>query len=60
MIGNQNKHQELSTELTSEYISILNSAAGLKVMGDVFNLNFDYNKQFESIKKVNLNMVVKF
>lgn len=60
MIGNQSKHQELSTELTSEYISILNSAGGLKVMEDVFNLNFDYNRQFESIKKVNLKMEVKF
>jgi hypothetical protein len=59
-VGNQNKHQELSTELTSEYNSILDFAAGLSVMGDVFNLNFAYNKQFESKKKVNLSMEVNF
>lgn len=59
-VGNQSKHQELSTELTSEYKSILDFAAGLSVMGDVFNLNFAYNKQFESIKKVNLSMEVYF
>ena len=44
-IGNQSKHQELNTELTSEYNSILDFAVGLKVMGDVFNLNSAYNKQ---------------
>lgn len=59
-VGNQNKRQKLSTELTSEYNSILDFAAGLSVMGDVFNLNFGFNKQFESIKKVNLSMKVDF
>jgi hypothetical protein len=59
-VGNYNKYQELSTELTSEYNSILDFAACLNVMKNVFNLNFGYNKQFESIKKVNLEMKVHF
>lgn len=59
-VGNHNKRQELTTELSSEFNSILNFSVGLKVMESVFNLNFDYNKQFESIKKVNLSMIVTF
>lgn len=59
-VGNQNKRQELTSELTSEFYSILHFSVGLKVMESVFNLNIGYNKQFESIKKVNLSMIVTF
>lgn len=59
-VGNQSDSLDLKTELTSEYNRILDSAAGLSVMGDVFNLNSTYKKQFESIKKVNLSMKVNF
>lgn len=59
-VGNKSKGQKLTTELTSEYNSTLEFAAGLKVMGDVFSTSLGYNKQFESIKKIRLEMEVLF
>jgi hypothetical protein len=50
----------LKTELTSDYNQLLEFSAGLNVMAGVFKLNMGFSKQFESIKKVNLDMVIYF
>lgn len=52
--------QILKTELTSDYNQLLEFSAGLNVMSGVFKLNMGFSKQFQSIKKVNLDMVIYF
>lgn len=58
--GSLTKKQTLKTELTSEYNELLEFSAGLNVMSDVFNLNMNFSKKFESIKKVYLDMIIYF
>lgn len=58
--GSLNGGQSLNSELTSEYNNLLEFSAGLNVMSGVFNLNMNFSKKFESIKKVNLDMTIYF
>lgn len=58
--GSFSKKQTLKTELTSDYNQLLEFSAGLNVMAGVFKLNMGFSKQFESIKKVNLDMEIYF
>lgn len=58
--GTVNEKQILSIELTSEYNELLEFSAGLAAMKGIFKLSMRFSEQFQSIKKVNLDMVIHF